>query len=426
MSVFEAMESNVRTYCRAFPGVFGVAEDEFVYDETGRRYLDFLAGAGVLSYGHNNRVLRKALVDYLETRGISQGLDLQTVAKREFLEAFRRRILAPRGMDYVLQFTGPTGANAVEAALKIARKVKGRANVVAFTNAFHGVSLGALAVTGNLYQRGAAGHPLSGVTRMPYDGYLGAEIDTTTFLDKVLSDRSSGVDQPAAVIVETIQAEGGVNAASAAWLKRLAAVCERHDLLLIVDDIQTGCGRTGTFFSFEEAGVRPDVVILSKALSGYGLPLAVTMIRPDLDHWKPGEHNGTFRGNNLAFVTGRAALDHYWADARFAAETQRKGRYLHDRLVSLADKYGPGRFVVRGRGMLQGLDCRRGGLATRISRLAFRRGLIIETCGPDDQVLKCICPLTIQDDNLIRGLDIVEECLASALAEGSAPDPALG
>ncbi len=288
MKVFEEVESEVQSYARAFPRVFNRAKGEFLYDEDGKEYLDFLAGAGTLNYGHNNPLFKRALLEYIESDGITHGLDLHTRAKGEFLETFNEKILKPRGLNYVVQFTGPTGTNAVEAALKLARNLTGRENVISFTNGFHGVSLGALAATGNSHHRGASGVSLGGTTRMPYDGYLGEDIDTTAYLDKVLSDSSSGVDMPAAVIVETVQGEGGINAASFDWLRNLEKVCRKHDMLLIVDDIQAGCGRTGTYFSFEEIGIKPDIVTLSKSLGGYGLPFAVVLIKPDTDQLEAG------------------------------------------------------------------------------------------------------------------------------------------
>lgn len=411
MKIFEEIESEVQSYARAFPRVFNKAQGSYLFDEEGNRYLDFLAGAGTLNYGHNNPVLKKKLVEYIMDDGITHGLDLHTKAKGEFLEAFKQYILEPRGLEYVMQFTGPTGTNAVEAAMKLARNVTGRENIITFTNGFHGCSLGALAATGNSHHRGAAGTGLGGISRVPFDGYLGDGIETTEYLDKVLSDSSSGVDHPAAVLVETVQGEGGINAASMSWLKNLELVCKKHEILLIVDDIQAGCGRTGTFFSFEPAGINPDIVTMSKSLSGYGLPFAVVLFRPELDQWKPGEHNGTFRGNNLAFVTAKVALETYWRDDSFAKEIQRKGAYIEARLNDMAAELGEGNFSVRGRGMMRGINCISGELASKITRECFKHNLIIETSGADDQVVKFLCPLTISDDELRHGLDIVESAI---------------
>ncbi|MBN8430267.1 diaminobutyrate--2-oxoglutarate transaminase [Microbulbifer salipaludis] len=422
MKVFDEIESEVMSYARAFPRVFNKAQGEYLYDEEGNQYLDFLAGAGTLNYGHNNPIFKKALLEYIEQDGITHGLDLHTKAKREFLESFYEHILKPRDMTYIMQFTGPTGTNAVEAALKIARKYKGRENIISFTNGFHGCSLGALSATGNSHHRGASGVSMSGVARMPYDGYLGDDMDTTAYLDKVLSDSSSGVDHPAAVLVETVQGEGGINAASVEWLRNLQDVCKKHDVLLIVDDIQAGCGRTGSYFSFEEAGIDPDIVTLSKSLSGYGLPFAVVLMKPELDQWKPGEHNGTFRGNNLAFVTAKAAIDHFWSDDKFAKEVKRKGDYIEQRLQKIVDQYGDGNMTTRGRGMFRGLNCVSGELADKITTEAFRNGLVIETSGADDHVVKTLCPLTISDENLTKALDIVEAAVAKVLKGEDVPE----
>jgi len=414
-SVFTRRESRVRSYARSFPAVFSRAEGAYLYDTAGRPHLDFLTGAGSLNYGHNHPVLQDALVDYIREQGITHSLDLHTTAKARFLNAFEEVILRPRNLSYVLQFTGPTGANAVEAALKLARKVTGRSLVVAFTNGFHGVTLGALAATGNRHHREAAGVGLHDVIRLPYDGYLGADVDTLDYFEKLLLDPSSGIGRPAAVILETVQGEGGLNVARTPWLKRLETLCRQHEMLLIVDDIQAGCGRTGTFFSFEPAGIRPDIVTLSKSLSGMGLPLALTLIRRELDVWQPGEHNGTFRGNNHAFVTAAAALRHFWSDATFESEVKRKAQYVTARLTGMVSTFGAERLAVKGRGLMQGLACADAANAADTSRASFRRGLIIETSGPHDEVIKCLCPLVIDDADLEKGLALLEQSLAEVL-----------
>ncbi len=411
MTIFNAMESAVQSYARSFPVLFERARGSYMYDAEGKAYLDFLAGAGSLNYGHNNPLLKKALLDYIEQDGITHGLDLHTDAKGKFLQAFRDLILAPRELDYRLQFTGPTGTNAVEAALKIARKVTGRSNVIAFTNGFHGVSLGAVAATGNQHHRGGAGVELSNVTRMPFCGYHGRDVDTLKMMDKLLSDLSSGVDRPAAVIVEALQGEGGLNVAEKTWLQGLEKLCRKHEMLLIVDDIQAGCGRTGTFFSFEPSGIQPDIITLSKSLSGYGLPMALVLIKPELDQWLPGEHNGTFRGNNHAFVTATAALEHYWYSDAFAEEIRTKAALITQRLKAISEQFGVTELRPKGRGFMQGLECRNGDIAEQISRAAFVRGLIIETSGNRSQVVKCLCPLTISEQDLMKGLDILEQSI---------------
>lgn len=415
MSVFERLESEVRSYARTFPQTFDQAQGSRLTTSEGEVYLDFLAGAGALNYGHNPEPMKKALLAYLERGAIVHGLDLQTEAKAAFLEGFERYILAPRNLSYRLQFCGPTGTNAVEAALKLARKATGRSTVLAFTNGFHGMTLGALAATGNVHHRSVYEPLLQGVQHVPFDGYYGPEIDTLALLERQLSDPSSGLAKPAAVLVETVQGEGGVRPARLSWLQGLSELCERHDILLIVDDIQAGCGRTGTFFSFEAAGIKPAMVTLSKSLSGFGLPFALVLVDPALDVWNPGEHNGTFRGHNLAFVTALAALEAYWKDDRFAQQVRRKGEYALRRLDGMARR-APEALSVRGRGLFLGLVCEGEALASEIRAQAFQRGLMVETCGPEDEVVKCLPPLTIDEGDLKRGFDLLEKAVTAALA----------
>ncbi|MCL4693397.1 MAG: diaminobutyrate--2-oxoglutarate transaminase, partial [Candidatus Hydrogenedentes bacterium] len=353
LETFERMESEVRGYCRSFPTVFTRAQGACLFDTEGKRYIDFLSGAGTLNYGHNNPAIKKDVVAYLEDDGLIHGLDMASQAKQTFLETFEEVILKPREFEYKVQFPGPTGTNAVEAAFKLARKVTGRSNIVSFTNGFHGVSLGSLAATGNSHFRDASGVSLPEITFMPYDGYLGADVDTLDYFERALEDRSSGLDHPAAVIVETVQGEGGLNAASFSWLRRLERICNDNGIILIVDDIQAGCGRTGTFFSFEGAGINPGIVTLSKSLSGFGLPMSIVLMRPNLDVWDPSEHNGTFRGNNLAFVSATSALNMYWRDDDFMLEIAKKGRHIRERLGEWLARHSKLFTEVRGRGMMR-------------------------------------------------------------------------
>ncbi|WP_442972222.1 diaminobutyrate--2-oxoglutarate transaminase [Rhodococcus sp. WAY2] len=411
-SVFDELESEVRSYCRRWPTIFATASGSWLTDETGHEYLDFFAGAGSLNYGHNNPVLKSALVDYVARDGITHSLDTYTVAKREFLETFHRVVLGPRDLDYKVQFPGPTGTNAVEAALKLARKCTGRETVISFTNAFHGMTLGALAVTGNSMKRAGAGVPLVHTTPMPFDHYLGGSVDDFHWLERALENSGSGLEKPAAVIVETVQGEGGVNVARPQWLRALAQLCRDRDILLIVDDVQMGCGRTGPFFSFEDAGIEPDIVTLSKSISGYGLPMALTLLKPHLDIWEPGEHNGTFRGNNLAFVTARAALEHYWADDGLQDATRHRGDMMSAAFTDLTATLPT--VSSRGRGMVQGLVFADAAQAARVSTHAFEHGLLVETSGPRDEVVKLLPPLTATDDEIAYGVRMLADAATAA------------
>jgi diaminobutyrate-2-oxoglutarate transaminase len=414
MDVFELLESEVRSYSRSWPAVFDTALGSHLYDETGKPFLDFFAGAGALNYGHNHHHLKKRLLDYLIGDSVVHSLDMRTVAKRRFLEAFQEIVLAPRKLEYKVQLPGPAGTNAVEAALKLARKYTGRQTVVSFTNAFHGMSLGSLAVTGNAMKRGAAGVHLGHTVTMPYDHYLDRP-SHLPLLERMLDDKGSGLDWPAAVIVETLQGEGGVHAAGPQWLCDLADLCKRHDVLLIVDDIQMGCGRTGPFFSFEIAGIVPDIVCLSKSLSGYGLPMALTLLRPELDVWEPGEHNGTFRGTDPAFVTATAALD-FWTGDGLEDQTLGKGDRVRQALDRIADDHRDAVTEVRGRGLVWGLAFSDPARSAAVCRAAFERGLLMETSGPESEVVKLLPPLTTTEEELAQGLEILARSVDTACA----------
>ncbi|GAB3568482.1 diaminobutyrate--2-oxoglutarate transaminase [Spelaeicoccus albus] len=409
--IFETLESKVRSYCRNWPVVFTKAEGSSLTDEEGNTYIDFFSGAGALNYGHNNPQLLEPLIDYLKSGEIVHSMDMYSPAKRTFLETFDRVILKPRGLDYKVMFPGPTGTNTVEAALKLARKVTGRQHVLSFSNAFHGMTLGSLSVTANPMKRAGAGIPLTNSTKIPYDDYLDGVDAEFGWLERALSDGGSGIDKPAAIIVETVQGEGGLSAARAEWLRRLSELCRRYDVLLIVDDVQAGCGRTGTFFSFEEAGIVPDIVCLSKSISGYGLPMALTLFRPELDVWTPGEHNGTFRGHNPAFITATAALETYWRDEAIVPTLAARISQLHEGLSQIAASIDGA--VVRGRGLLAGIYFPDHDAAGKIAAEAFDSGLLIETSGPEDEVVKIMPAMTISEEDLAIGISILSDAVAT-------------
>ena len=413
--IFEENEAEVRSYCRNFPVIFTRAVGARLRDTDGNDYIDFLAGAGVMNYGHNNRAIKKKILEYIQADGLVHSLDLYTTAKYDFIETLYEVILRPRKLDYKITFPGPTGTNAVETALKFARKGTGRQNVVAFTNAFHGMTQGSLSLTGNRSKREGSGTVLTGVFRAPYDGYFGKDFDSAAYLDKMLSDSSSGVDAPAAIIIETVQAEGGLNTASFEWLKLMDRIAHKHGAMLIIDDIQAGCGRTGTFFSFEGSGINPDIVCLSKSIGGMGLPMSLVLFRPDLDVLEPGQHNGTFRGNNLAFIAAKAALD-LWRDPEFEKGIQASCATIFQRLEKIVKQYPMHGAHIRGRGMIIGIGWDDDTIASKVSKMAFQNRLIIETSGANDQVLKILPPLTISKPGLKSGLDRLEASIAEVVS----------
>ncbi|MGY6632256.1 MAG: diaminobutyrate--2-oxoglutarate transaminase [Alkalilacustris sp.] len=417
LAVYDRRESQVRSYCRSFPVEFIAARNATLTDAGGREYIDFLAGCSSLNYGHNDPDMKAALVDHIMADGVTHGLDMHTRAKTAFLETFERLILQPRGMDHKIMMTGPTGTNAVEAAMKLARKVTGRETIVAFTNGFHGMTMGALAATGNAGKRAGGGMALHGVVRMPYEGAMEG-VDSLAMIEAMLDNPSSGFDAPAAFLIEPVQGEGGLNAASGAFLRGLKRLAEKHGALLIADDIQSGIGRTGPFFSFEGMDVMPDLIPLAKSLSGMGLPFAALLVRPDLDVWKPAEHNGTFRGNNHAFVTARVALEKFWSDDSFRKQTEAKAALVGRRLAEIAALIPGAR--LKGRGMMQGIDVGSGATAEAVCGACFEHGLVIETSGAHDEVVKILAPLTIPEAQLAQGLDIIETAVRAQLG-GATP-----
>ncbi|WP_082234868.1 diaminobutyrate--2-oxoglutarate transaminase [Halobacillus massiliensis] len=416
LSVFEQLESEVRSYCRSFPTMFTKAQGYKMWDVDGKEYLDFFSGAGALNYGHNDPNMKQKLIEYITNDGITHSLDMASTAKKDFLNKLNDAILKPRDMEYKVMFPGPTGTNTVESALKLARKVTGRTEVISFTNGFHGMTIGALSVTGNSFKRKGAGIPLHHTTTMPYDNYIDESSDSLDYLERYLEDGGSGVEIPAAVILETVQGEGGLNTASFEWLKKLETLCKRWGIFLIIDDVQAGVGRTGTFFSFEPAGIKPDIICLSKSIGGYGLPFAITLIKPEHDVWAPGEHNGTFRGNNMAFVTATEALK-YWEDPSFEKSIQEKAEKITAFLEDLIEKYPEMKGYRKGRGIMQGICSEVEGFSDKVAARAFEHGLIMETAGADDEVFKLFPPINIDNEALEEGFKIIEESVKSVAKE---------
>jgi diaminobutyrate-2-oxoglutarate transaminase len=273
------------------------------------------------------------------------------------------------------------------------------------------MTMGSLSATGSLGARKGAGIPLYGTSFLPYESGPWGSFDSIDLLRKILSDASFGIDLPAAVIVEPVQMEGGIYAASAEWLRGLREVTSEYGILLIADEIQSGCGRTGTFFCFEQAGIRPDLITLSKSISGYGLPMSIVLMRPDLDIWRPGEHAGTFRGNQLSFVAGAAALE-FWEDPAFLTQLEDSGRRLQEFGESLTA--ADARLDVRGRGMVLGIDMKQAGgrdRAAAVQRECFGHQLILERSGREDEVVKVMPPLTIDSHVLEAGLEVLRSAI---------------
>ena len=412
MSIFEQRESAIRAYCRVYPVVFDKALNARQTDENGREYIDFFAGAGVLNFGHNNPRMTEAVIAYIQSNGVTHSLDMHTTAKRQFMEHFTKIILEPRNMPHKMQFMGPTGTNAVEAAMKMARRVTGRQDIVAFSHGFHGMTLGALSATANQHFRNAAGVPLNHVKHFPFGCEtvcpgceLGCGMQSIEQLRAIYADSSSGISPPAGFLLETIQAEGGVKVADKDWLQALAKLAKDVGALLIIDDIQVGVGRTGSFFSFDDLDVDPDIICLAKGIGGLGTPMAMNLVKPEHDqHWLPGEHTGTFRGQDISFIAGDQALT-YFDDDELMQTVKAHGAMMADSLQPLVDQHPL--VNLTGKGMILGLDVGNGDRAKQIVSQCFESGLMIASCGTGGRVVKLIPPLTTPKADLEEGLKIL-------------------
>lgn len=413
-NTFEQYESSVRSYCRHFPKVFTDAKGAVMTDENGEKYIDFFCGAGAVNYGHNNDYIKGKVIDYLATDGIIHALDMYTVPKREFIDTLEKKIIEPRGYKYRIQFTGPTGTNAIEAAIKLARKTTKRRNIFSFMGCFHGMTLGALSLTSEMYARNGAGATFTDCTHIPAP-YMFEGLDVIKYMQTLIDDDHSGVEKPAAVVMETVQAEGGIRVFDDEFLRDVREFCTKNDILMIVDDVQVGCCRSGTFFSFERAGITPDIVVMSKSIGGIGMPLAIVLHTDELDDWKPGEHNGTFRGNQLSFVAGKAAID-YLLENDVEAETRRKGelvkKYVTEEILPLDS-----RLELRGIGLIWGIDFGAidSSLTEEVIEKCFEKKLICECAGREGSVVKIMPPLVIEDDMLLEGLSRVKKSIEEVL-----------
>ena len=407
--VFEEYESNVRSYCRKWPVVMKKAKGSIYTDVEGNEYIDFFNGAGALNYGHNPDYIKEKIIKYLMDDGITHSLDMYALAKEEFIKYFEENILKPRNLEYKIMFPGPTGTNAVEAALKLARKVTGRNEIWALMGAFHGMTLGSLSLTTEKYARNGAGVPLNYVTHIPVDNYIPG-FNSIEYMRKILEDDHSGISLPAAIIVETVQAEGGINILSNEFLRNLRTLCDEYQILLIVDDVQTGCSRTGTFFSFERAEIVPDIVCMSKSIGGYGIPFAITLLKPDYDKFGPGEHNGTFRGSQLSMVAAKAGLE-LNINEKVDEQVKKKELIVMNYLEKEIRPLLTSNEEIRGIGLIWGIEFENGKISRGVLDKCFEKGLIIELAGRNDAVLKILPSLVIDEETLLKGLDIIKESI---------------
>ncbi|AEA67880.1 aspartate aminotransferase family protein [Pseudomonas brassicacearum] len=431
-------ESNARSYPRRIPLALKRAKGLYVEDVEGRTFIDCLAGAGTLALGHNHPVVIEAIQQVLADELPLHTLDLTTPVKDRFVQDLFGLLPAELAAEAKIQFCGPTGTDAVEAALKLVRTATGRSTVLSFQGGYHGMSQGALSLMGSLGPKKPLGALLSsGVQFMPYPydyrcpfglgGVEGVKANLH-YLENLLNDPEAGVQLPAAVIVEVVQGEGGVIPADLDWIRGLRRITEQAGVALIVDEIQSGFGRTGKMFAFEHAGIIPDVVVLSKAIGG-SLPLAVVVYRDWLDTWLPGAHAGTFRGNQMAMAAGSAVM-RYLQEHDLPAHAAAMGERLSEHLRILQRDF-PQLGDIRGRGLMLGVELVdpagkpdalghppvHARLAPQLQRECLKRGLILELGGRQGGVVRFLPPLIITKAEIDRVAEIFGRALQAAVVE---------
>ncbi|MBS0180172.1 MAG: diaminobutyrate--2-oxoglutarate transaminase [Nitrospira sp.] len=415
-----ARESNARSYPRRLPLALSKGKGLYVQDTNGRTYIDCLACAGALALGHNHPVTVEAINRMLRDGLPFQTLDLTTPVKDAFVSTLFDCLPPSFAEGAKIQFCGPSGADAVEAAIKLVKIATGRRTVLAFQGAYHGMTHGTLGLTGHLGPKQALSGLMADVHFLPfpYDyrcpfgigGEKGARL-SAAYIERLLDDPNSGVVEPAAMILEVVQGEGGVIPAASSWLQEIRRVTKERDIPLIIDEVQTGLGRTGRLFAFEHAGIVPDVVVLSKAIGG-GLPLSVVVYRPEWDRWTAGAHAGTFRGNQLAMATGQATIEFITTEGieEHAARMGERLFGLLRRIQTQSHNIGD----VRGRGLMLGVeivnrdeptelpDCHPSApeLASKIQYEALRRGLILELGGRHNSVVRFLPPLIVTEEQV--------------------------
>ncbi|MCI0735658.1 MAG: diaminobutyrate--2-oxoglutarate transaminase [Beijerinckiaceae bacterium] len=415
-----AIESNARTYPRRLPIALKSGRGALVVDVEGREFIDCLGGAGALVLGHNHPVVREAIRDALDKDVPFQTLDLATPLKERFIDELFETLPADFAAEAKIHFCGPTGADAIEAAVKLVRTATGRLGLMCFRGSYHGMTAAALSLTGDVSAKAGNIGLMPDVQFLPFPSHyrcpfgVGGEAGWqlgADYIETLLDDPNSGIPAPAAMILEVVQGEGGINPAPGEWLRKIRDITMRHDIPLIVDEVQTGLGRTGTLFAFQRAGITPDVVVLSKAIGG-GLPVAVILYHRGLDKWKPGAHAGTFRGNQLGFAAGAAAIRHVRVN-RLDKHAQEMGHRLMHSLGEIAAK-SSSLGDVRGRGLMIGVEIvdpdgeRRGShpppgcqeMARRIQFNCLRRGLIVERAGGSGNVIRFLPPLIVSADQI--------------------------
>ena len=428
-------EPNAQASAGHLPIAVDRGTGSFLHDLDGNVFIDFLSGAGVLALGHSHPELVEVATAQLGR--FCHGLDLPSAAKDAFVEAQLSMLPGRMAERTKLHFCGPTGASAVDAAITLCKAATGRGDVVSFQGGFHGTALAGTALSGLVADKAPIRNGLPGVHFFPFSNCSdcplglardGCDTNCATFIERSLRDPNGGIARPAAVLLELVQAEGGVIPADPEFVRRVRELTRELDIPLVVDEVQTGCGRTGTWFAFEQYGIEPDVIIASKALSGIGQPVALIMYDQRLDVWAPGAHTGTFRGNQVAFAAGTRTVEIIRRDDVLGNVRAREAQIDRQLAVLRGHPWVRG---VRGRGLMWGVELahpstgrRPSAQAERVRAQALRQGLIVELGGRDDCVLRMLPPLNVTADVVDTACRILVDAVEQVTGTPAGPMPA--
>jgi diaminobutyrate-2-oxoglutarate transaminase len=414
-------ESNARNYAETFKMVISSGKNDIIVDSEGKEYIDFLTGAGTLPLGHNDVETNESLIQYIKTSGIQQGLDFSTPTKALFVKTLLDCLPDKMKGNYKVQFCGPTGSDAVDAAIKLFKINTKRSSIISFNGAYHGVGQGPLSLTGDLYARSGVSSLVPNVHffQFPYFSRFGGDFSEEQYvkflinqIENTLKDPNSGIEKPATVIIEAIQGEGGCIPAPVYFMKELRRITKELQIPLIIDEVQTGFGRTGKMFAFEHSGIIPDAIVVSKAVGG-GLPMACVIFNKKYDIWKKGAHAGSFRGNQLAMVSGIVAMKKI-KNVNFLIDINEKSDIIFRRLNKLKEQI-PIIKEIRGRGLMVGIELLDSDDVSEkvqfVKESLFEKGIIIESGGRNNSVLRLLPPLTVERKNIFKVLDILEKVL---------------
>lgn len=414
-------EGSAVSYPRGMPMALKRTRGATVEDVDGNIYIDFFGGAGVMNVGHSNPTVLEAVSEQLSQ--LTHSLDIPSKPRKSLIETLLS--LLPDPLNKIF-FGGPTGSDAVEAAMKLAKYNTRRHPMIAFEGAYHGMSAGSLSLSSGLSFKEDFLPLIPEVHFAPYaycyrcafaQNPESCDLECVKYMEHVLEDPHSGVGKPAAIIVEAIQGEGGSIVPPEKFLTGIRETCSRHDIVMIVDEIQAGLCRTGQMFAFEHSGIEPDIITLSKGLGGLGFPISCIAYKDVLDKWPAGKHIGTFRGNVIAYTAGAAAL-RFMVENDLAEHSLNLGEKMLSWLKDI-EKDSPIVGEARGKGLMLGIELVKDkaskkpapDFAQRVRTICHQHGLLVEIGGHYSNVVRFLPPLVLTEELAKKGIEIFADSI---------------